>query len=540
MQGLAVFEGDFVQNQFIAKNRHIFLMLFTGIGFIALSTLMLTAQSDGVSAQTDSTPVQNNDSLIQSNSSFSIRVEAREVEVPVFVGNNKYVERARIFGVHGEVNPNTEQREISGLTVKDLHIFEDGFEQSIKNLRVELINSFNVPDNLRRHFEYSATARGYWSGSDTEDLLSSYHSVVTYPPLQIPIWWYLISYVPPPSTEGKCHKIKVTVDRDDTTVYARDEYCNIAHSSSDPLKGMDVEKKMAVVLASSQVATLPLAVQEVATFNNSGAGLINIAVEFPWSALKKYQGGCNDWANVAILGLVYNEDGTLAARFSDVAYSPKVWDSKYAGFCMDTKYTLPIRYETQLDLSPGNHKLLLVLTDGENFGHVNAPLNVQPYDQNKLSVSGIVLCKRFVEMLAWRNIQNSSWPMSDQSTTWKDKKSTAPEYHPLVSKEFGFTPTGDTVFHKKKHNLGDRMFSYFEVYEPALVSGQAKVQYEMRVIDAKTDKTIVDTGLRSADSYVNPGKLIIPIAEEIAIDKLPIGAYRIEVQASDSAGKQTP
>jgi len=84
------------------------------------------------------------------------------------------------------------------------------------------------------------------------------------------------------------------------------------------------------------------------------------------------------------------------------------------------------------------------------------------------------------------------------------------------------------------------MFSYFEVYEPTLSSGQTKVQYEMRVIDAKTDRTIVDTGLRSADSFVNPGKLIIPIAEEIAIDKLPVGVYRVEVQASDSTGKQTP
>jgi hypothetical protein len=62
----------------------------------------------------------------------------------------------------------------------------------------------------------------------------------------------------------------------------------------------------------------------------------------------------------------------------------------------------------------------------------------------------------------------------------------------------------------------------------------------MRVIDAKTAKTIVDTGLRSADSYVNPGKLIIPIAEGIAFKKLHTGAYRVEVQASDSTGKQTP
>ena len=503
-----------------------------------LGLLAFTISS--LSAQTDSTPVQNYDSLVQSNSSFSIRVEAHEVEIPVFVGNDKFVSRSREYGIHREIDSDRELREISGLSAKDFHIDEDGVDQSIKNLWIEPINSFNVPDNLRHHFEYSASARGFWSGPDSEEMMSSYHSVISYPALEKHIWWYLLSYVPPPSVEGKCHRIKVTVDRDDAVIYARNGYCTIAHSSSDPLKGTEVEKKMEGFLASSQVATVPLAVQVVATFNSSGVGLVNIAVEFPWRALKRYKDGCKDWANVSILGLVYNEDGTLAARFSDVAYSPKVWDSKYAGFCSDTKYTLPIRYETQVDLSPGNHKLRLVLTDGENFGHVDVPLNVQPYDQNKLSVSGIILCKRFIEVSAWGYIHSISWGMFDQTASWKDKTSTAPEYHPLVSKGIGFTPTGDAVFHKKKHNQGERMFSYFEVYEPTLVSGQAKVPYEMRVIDVKTGKTIVDTGLRSADSYVNPGKLIIPIAEEIAIDKLPIGAYRVEVQASDSTGKQTP
>jgi predicted phage tail protein len=81
---------------------------------------------------------------------------------------------------------------------------------------------------------------------------------------------------------------------------------------------------------------------------------------------------------------------------------------------------------------------------------------------------------------------------------------------------------------------------YFEIYEPALASGQVKVQYEIRAMEVKTGQTIVDTGLRSAESDVNPGKLIIPIAEGIAFKKLHTGAYRVEVQASDSTGKQTP
>jgi predicted phage tail protein len=82
--------------------------------------------------------------------------------------------------------------------------------------------------------------------------------------------------------------------------------------------------------------------------------------------------------------------------------------------------------------------------------------------------------------------------------------------------------------------------SYFEVYEPLLAAGQAKVEFQMRVIDAKTGQLKVGTGSRSAQAYAHSGSSVIPIAQEIAINKLPKGAYRVEVQAVDSAGRQTP
>jgi len=49
----------------------------------------------------------------------------------------------------------------------------------------------------------------------------------------------------------------------------------------------------------------------------------------------------------------------------------------------------------------------------------------------------------------------------------------------------------------------------------------------------------VDTDLRSAASWIQAGSPLIPIAEQIAVDKLPAGSYRLEVKASDSAGKST-
>jgi hypothetical protein len=42
-----------------------------------------------------------------------------------------------------------------------------------------------------------------------------------------------------------------------------------------------------------------------------------------------------------------------------------------------------------------------------------------------------------------------------------------------------------------------------------------------------------------AAPFEQPGKWTIPIARQIATDKMAKGAYRLEVQASDSAGRTT-
>jgi hypothetical protein len=101
-------------------------------------------------------------------------------------------------------------------------------------------------------------------------------------------------------------------------------------------------------------------------------------------------------------------------------------------------------------------------------------------------------------------------------------------------------PAGDTRFHKEGLvHKADRLMTYFEVYEPLPAAGEAKVQFQIRMIDAKTGQVQLNSGSRSADPYARPGNPIIPIGWEIPIDKLANGAYRVEVQASDSTGKQT-
>jgi hypothetical protein len=112
----------------------------------------------------------------------------------------------------------------------------------------------------------------------------------------------------------------------------------------------------------------------------------------------------------------------------------------------------------------------------------------------------------------------------------------APQYVPLVSKGVRFTPAGDTDFKK-----GEPLIVYFQVYEPLLAAHpHPKVEAHVRILDAKTGKVVKTFHVVNAASYEQPGSTTISIARKIPFGQLPKGAYRLEVQATDSAGESTP
>ena len=49
----------------------------------------------------------------------------------------------------------------------------------------------------------------------------------------------------------------------------------------------------------------------------------------------------------------------------------------------------------------------------------------------------------------------------------------------------------------------------------------------------------MNTEPMSAADWIVPGNPVIPIGLKIATEKLQKGSYRLEIQASDSAGRQT-
>ncbi|MGB2664401.1 MAG: hypothetical protein WAK48_10380 [Candidatus Acidiferrum sp.] len=440
--------------------------------------------------------------LAQTESPFAIRVETPEVVVPVVVIDRSH----RVATGAGFVEMD---EEVTDLSPGDFRVFEDGVEQPIDNVSLELPRIRDVQDNVSHHFEDSFTPRGIWASPDLWPPSGA-------GPNLSPLRTYLISYAPPASSGDTCHRIRVQVKRRHAAVYAREEYCNTRRPLSDAVGGTELGKHMEEFADAGKEGEIPVAVQAGFFDGDADRVRIDVAVEFPWSVLKRKWVGVNLYATVAVMGVVRDKNGMVVARFSDMT-STLPWNFYRGPLPPDRHFlrewesaAIPSRYETQMELAAGTYKMEIVVTDGEKFGRKEVPVNVDGRHASNIGMGDVVLCKRFHNVLEGAQAA-----------------ARAPKYVPLVSNGVEFTPAGDTRFHGN-----ERLVGYFEIYAP-LAGDTVGANFQMRVMDAKTGEVRMDTGWRAAGADARA----IPVAAEMEIDALSPGAYVLEVQVADDAGR---
>jgi hypothetical protein len=447
----------------------------------------------------------------------SIRVEAHQVLVPLAVDDK----------VNGLPVPH--------LGISDFHLFEDGTERKIETVTVERGYFRSFSDNLGVQVESAISPTGKWGSSPSRGFRS------------LNVDFYVLAYVPPASVPGACHQIRVTVaprdatggrfvtaelqlaseggkilsakvDRRDLLVSSRSEYCSTEHSSSDPLNGTKISLEMESYVASEKTMAVAPLLQASSFFAQTGYGRVHLALDFPPMGNTRSVLGLG----IALLGLIYRKDGTLSTRFSDSMEGDCNFYSDNRAFSAELcRESIPNHYEAQIALLPGAYELWFVMKYGGKLSWAKVPLVVDAYDGKNLVISQVALCKRFHEL---RGADKGALP-------------TLPfDFVPLVSKEIEFTPAGSTRFKK-----GEPLVAYFEVYEPLLTGAGSggSVQFQMQITDVRTGELKTNTGLRPAASFIRPGSFVIPIAEQVATERLSSGTYRLEVQASDSAGNKT-
>lgn len=473
----------------------------------------------------------------------AIKVESDMVLVPVFVFTKYGLERqatadeercdnrqaSKFYALTGEeafLPIKCHDRELENLSLEDFQLFEDGQPRKIQVGTGSW--GLDVRDNRTWHFESSIAPMGTWSTTDLD------HSFL---PQRAHSFYYL-GYVPARSEKG-CHQIRVEVRRPKVSVYARGEYC-AGQTPSDLLNGTKLGEKLQLDLEKDERVKLPLSVQAGTFRGEANLQRVDVVLEFPWNLLAHswdQQTGKFD-ASIGVLGAVYNPEGRLVTRFSDLLW-PSYWPAILLGqateHALDALTSapgdnlhrwdaawLPTRYETQFALQPGDYELRVVLSDGKKFARAKVPLSIQNYDAKSLALGSVFLCNRF------RDARVAAVETAAANF--------APQYVPLVSKGVRFTPAGDTRFVRDT-----QLSAYFEIYEPqGAVEPAPRIQAHLRILRAKDGALVKDFPLVDAAPYAQPGSTTVPIAREIPISTLANGDYRLEVLASDSSGHTTP
>jgi hypothetical protein len=459
-----------------------------------------------------------------------IRVETNEVLVPATVYDVKLSRALRkdpkeLFAaiLAGDVKRAYEISEsvlVRGLSEADFRVFEDGKPVPVRSVSYEQSPHWDFQDSQYFHSEGVGLGEGKWS---TREWSPGQVASIGDP-------HYVVAYSPPDSPEGSCHEVKIEVNRPKVAVVARGDYCNTKHLSSDPLKGTSLGNQLERELASATNRSFGITAAAASLFADGNTTRVHIAVDWSWKSLAHHL------TVMGVLELVYKRDGTLVARFSDgfgeVGETRRSLKEQHLPRDLFEDHIIrdvfPVRYETQLFLSPGEYELQIALSDGKKFARTKLPLVVDDLGRKALAISAVSLGKQ-VQKASGYSEQTPSKLMG----TWAVKM--PGKFKPLVSNGLEFKVSGDTRF--KKNQI---LYTYFEVFEPLLEAGSATaVTIQERVVDLKTGESVSDPGFISATPYAKPGSALIPIGRGMHISNLPDGSYRLDVRAVDSAGKQT-
>jgi VWFA-related protein len=326
--------------------------------------------------------------------------------------------------------------------------------------------------------------------------------------------FYILGYVPGDSPEGSCHTLKVKMNHGGTNVRARSGYCNV--KTANVLEGKPVEKQLELRAAGNQAGTIRGSMETPYFYTSPDIARVNIAMEIPQDAFQFNKEKGKYHSNLNVLGIAYRADGTVGAKFSDTVNLDLEKD-EWKEFTKN-----PFQYQNQFDAGAGNYKLTVVLSGGgDAFGKFETPLAIDSYDGNHFSLSGMAMTASAQPV--------NSIPAGLDSMLLEDNR-------PLVVKGMQIVPSASNRF---KHT--DNVVVYAEIYEPLLSTPNPPVvAMGYRIFERTSNKEVFNTGAQRADDFIQKGSPVVPIGMKVMVKDLKPGAYRLLMQAGDSAKNNAP
>jgi hypothetical protein len=326
--------------------------------------------------------------------------------------------------------------------------------------------------------------------------------------------YYILGYSPTDSPEGSCHTLKVKVDRGGTIVRARSGYCNVR--PTDLLAGNSTEKDLESRVKGSAAGNVNASMQVPFFYTSPNTARVNIAMEIPSGSIDFEKVKKKFHSEVNVLGIAYRPDGTVGARFSDTVKLDLENKKELEAFKEQ-----PLHYENQFEVASGQYSLKIAFNSGgENFGKLEMPLVIDPYDGKQFALSGVAFSK---------DVHRASEVDSGLDGVLLAGRT------PLVAQGMQLVPTGTNRF--KKTDTGA---VYVEIYEPLLLGPDPpQVGLQLKVVDRKTGESKNDSGLMSVATAIRADNAVIPVGLKLPVATLTAGAYRAELKAVDGAGRSS-
>ena len=299
--------------------------------------------------------------------------------------------------------------------------------------------------------------------------------------------YYILGYTPQSEpAPGKCHALKVKIDKSGE-VRSRAEYCET--KTQDLLSGTSTERDLEARLAAGATPTVAGASMQLPFFYAAAdTATVHLSLEIPAGAIQ---------ASLNLIGIATLPDGTVKARFSD-SVKRELSDK-------------PFHYEKDFKIPSGAYDFKLVFSTGPGqFGRLNAPLTIEPWNPGKFAISG----------LAFSRSLGANAPQDAQ---------------PLRVGSVQVTPTGSNRFKKS-----EKCYFYAEIYEPAMAVPGVKeadvpaVGIRMELLDPQTGTVKKDLGLTRLRLPPVKGSPVVPIAMVLPVDQVDPGSYRLRITALDA------
>ena len=429
---------------------------------------------------------------------------------------------------------------VRSLQPKDFHIFDSGVEQTINYFKEADVPAYDDTD----HWTFTPRADGRWGTIDRGPHFGPSSAT------------YVIGYVPSAIRSGECHDLRVIVGGRHVEVN-RNQYCGTTGSSNsyraDAARAATLDAKMRAFADSSKHSAVEVSVHAwsfrssgVLALATEGAGpgdlvandytyivevhdskapaVVHFAIHFTGLPPAWLFPCYKDDPQIHVLAIIRRNDGELAGQFDEsISCMTSQYDLFFDKWFPSSGVLTPSRFDGQLELRPGDYNVTVVVTDEKKFGRAQLPLHIEALDPQRLLISDVVIAGI---------VRYSGWVLREATSV-----TPAPIVpSPLVSKDAEYFPDSDSLPRLLKQSP---LYLYFEIYEPQIETPETAVYYRWRITDQKTGSVVMSTEPLSAADWVIPGNVVIPIGLKLHTERLNKGTYTLEVQASDSAGRES-